>query len=383
MIAWDDPRTDVLLNPRLTADDAARVHALIAAVPPLASHVWLTTSGATGRLKPVALAKHSLLVSAEAVNRHLDSGARDVWLNVLPTFHVGGLGVHARAYLSGARVVTLESWDVSAFVRALAEEWVTLTSLVPAQVFDLVQASHQAPPSLRAVVVGGGVLGEELRQRARARGWPTLPSYGTTECASQVATADLASLDRHDAPDLRLLPHIAARTDPVGRLEIRSDALFTGYATDTGLEDPKRDGWWRTDDLGAVRGETLVVHGRADDVIKIGGELVNLAALETRLAEAIAATAPDTDAAVIALPDPRLGQAITLAVATPDPATAARLRDAFNAAVLPFERARTCHCVHAIPRTALGKVARRPLEEMLQATNNDRPTPYPPDRLPA
>ncbi|MDH5198583.1 MAG: AMP-binding protein [Gemmatimonadota bacterium] len=373
MITWDDPRTDVLLNPRLPGADAARVRQLIAAVPALEAHVWLTTSGATGRLKPVALAKQSLLLSAEAVNRHLESNTRDVWLNVLPTFHVGGLGIYARAHLSGARVVTLESWEVKTFVRALAEEWVTLTSLVPAQVYDLVQDSQQAPPSLRAVVVGGGALAEDLWRRARALGWPVLPSYGATECASQIATADLASLRATPPPALRLLPHVSARTDADGHLEIRSDALFTGYASDAGLDDPKHDGWWDTGDLGAIHGETLVVHGRADDVVKIGGEVVNLAALEMRLAEVLAATAPATDAVLIALPDPRLGQVIALAVVTPDPATAEHIQDAFNAAVLPFERARIMRRVTKIPRTALGKVARRQLEEMLQAVSPDRP----------
>jgi O-succinylbenzoic acid--CoA ligase len=363
MIAWDDPRTDVLLNPRLPSPDAARVRELIAGVPALEGHVWLTTSGATGRLKPVALAKRALLVSAEAVNRHLDSDDHDVWLNVLPAFHVGGLGIHARAHLSGARVVAREPWDVGSFVRAVTEERVTLTSLVPAQVYDLVRNSHQAPPSLRAIVVGGGALAEDLRVRARALGWPVLPSYGATECASQIATAGLASLAEGNAPDLRLLPHVSARMDPDGRLEIRSAALFTGYATDAGLDDPKHDGWWTTGDLGTVKASVLVVHGRADDVVKVGGELVNLAALEQRLADVVTATAPDADAALVRVKDVRLEWTVGLAVASVDPMTAHRVRDAFNAAVLPFERIRVCHVVATIPRTALGKVARGELEE--------------------
>ena len=46
--------------------------------------------------------KSALLASAEAVNKHLESDKRDTWVNPLPHFHVGGLGILARTYLSGA-----------------------------------------------------------------------------------------------------------------------------------------------------------------------------------------------------------------------------------------------------------------------------------------
>jgi o-succinylbenzoate---CoA ligase len=362
VIGWESRSTEVLLNPRLPADDAELVRRLVARIP-LEGHVWVTTSGSTGRLKPVALSKRAILTSAAAVNAHLRSDASDVWLNVLPTFHVGGLGVHARAHLSGAQVVTLEHWDPAGFGSRRMAHGVTVTSLVPTQVFDLVRAGLRPPPSLRAAVVGGGALAPELYAQARAIGWPLLPSYGATECASQIATADITSLERNAFPVFTLLPHVTARTDAGGRLEIRSDALFTGYATESGLEDPKADGWWCTDDLGTVTGRTLAVHGRADDTVKVGGELVNLAALESRLAEALARIAPATDAALFAAPHERLGQVVGLAIATTDPGMVARVQDALNAAVLPFERVRVALMVPAIPRTPLGKVRRGELTE--------------------
>ena len=63
------------------------------------------------------------------------------------------------------------------------------SSLVPAQVLDLVRAGLRPPPVLRAIVVGGGAISAELYRDARALGWPVLPSYGMTECCSQIATA--------------------------------------------------------------------------------------------------------------------------------------------------------------------------------------------------
>jgi O-succinylbenzoic acid--CoA ligase len=326
-IDWLSDDSHVLLNPRMPDAERERLESF---VTPLPGHLWLATSGTTGSLKLTALSKRAMLASAAAVNRHLQASADDVWLCVLPTFHVGGLGIYARAFLSGARVVT-EGW-----------EGVTLASLVPAQVSDLVRAGTPAPPSLRAVVIGGGALSASLHEQARALGWPLLPSYGMTECCSQVATATA------DAPALQLLDHIEARIEDDGRLALRSEALFTGYATEAGFIDPKMDGWFVTEDLAVLEGRTLRVEGRRGDFVKIGGESVDLSRLDRILADLGA------DAAAVAFPDERLGHVIALAIASGDDS----IVEAFNARVFPFERARRVLRVPEIPRTPLGKIMR-------------------------
>ena len=356
MIPWEDPSTETLLNPRLPPDDLDRVRRLVARAGPLAGHVWLATSGVSGRLKPVALAKRALLASAAAVNVHLRATARDVWLNPLPAFHVGGLGIHARAYLSGTRVIALDPWAPEPYCTAAAAAGATLSALVFTQVFDLVRAGLRAPPALRAVVVGGGALAPALYQRARALGWPLLPSYGATECGSQAATAELASLERDAVPDLRVLPHLALRAGPDTRIEIRGASLLTGYATDRGLDDPKRDGWWRTGDLGLVREGTVTVSGRVGEVVKVLGESVALGPLQLTLGIVMLDLRFAGDAALYALPDERAGWRIGLAYAGADPAAAATLGAAFNERVAPYERVMDVVEVARIPRSALGKV---------------------------
>ncbi len=363
-IDWLSDESHVLLNPRMPEEERRRLASFVVDLP---GHVWLATSGTSGVLKLTALSKRALLASAAAVNRHLQSDASDVWLCVLPAFHVGGLGIYARAFLSGARVVT-GGWD-----------GVTIASLVPAQVSDLVRDRVTPPDSLRAVVVGGGALSEELYAAARALGWPLLPSYGMTECCSQVATAlltgpppsrrltgrrlagpsergrDARATAGEDAggpprfPDLTLLDHIEARIESDGRLALRSDALLTGYATETGFFDPKVDGWFVTEDIATLDGRILNVEGRRGDFVKIGGESVDLSRLDRILAGLHA------DAAVFPIPDERLGHVIGLAVASGD---AEAIASAFNARVFPFERARRIVRVPEIPRTPLGKIIR-------------------------
>jgi O-succinylbenzoic acid--CoA ligase len=396
VIDWQSDETHLLLNPRLPEEDLRRLERLAAEAPPLPAHVLLATSGTTGALKLTALSKRALLASAAAVNRHLESTVADVWCCVLPAFHVGGLGIHARAFLSGARVVEA-GWDPYGFAALVAAEGVTLSSLVPAQVRDLLQAGLSGPPSLRAIVIGGGAFSNELYAEAVAAGWPVLPSYGMTECCSQVATArpgspDLIVLDHMEVEERFLRPPLCLCVSVVNTNELRSverdhsqeatlcdarhaggqhrgteaqrgtkesllafrgESLLTGYITEDGFHDPKVDGWLLTEDRGTVDGRTLRIHGRSGDFLKIGGESVDLARLDQ-----ILMSIAGLDAAVVAVPDARLGHVIHLAIASED---GARIAAEYDTRVLPFERARAVHRVAAIPRTPLGKLMRQKL----------------------
>ena len=362
---WDTDGTEVLLNPRMPEDTRALLLNAQAALPRLSAHVWLTTSGSSG-LKWVALSKAALLASAAAVNTHLEATQADSWALPLPLFHVGGLGILARAYLSGAKVHQWgeAKWEARAFQAFLADTGAALTSLVPTQLHDLVQTGLPCPPALRAAVIGGGALNPDLGRAARALGWPALPSYGLSECCSQVATAAVTSGAEEwaDAPPLLLLPHITARADADGRLQIQSPALLSGYglidADGTArFVDPKEDGWFLTEDRGSVTGNVLTIAGRLGDFVKIGGESVDVARLN-RLWER--QNVPES--VLVAVPDTRLGAAIHLAAA--GGITEAALTEAvraYNAAVLPFERVQQTHRLTALPRSPLGKLLRTAL----------------------
>jgi len=325
MIDFESAESHLLLNPRMPSAERGRLEKL---VPDVAAHVFVATSGSTGDIKLVALSKQAILASANAVNERLNMTSRDVWAAVLPTFHVGGLGVYARCHLAGARALPMP-WDP----RAFAESEATIASLVPAQVQDLIAAQLRPSPTLRAILVGGGIFNFERGN------WPALPSYGMTECCSTIAIEET------------LLGHIEARRESDGRLAFRGPSLFTGYATEHGLIDPKIDGWFVSEDLGEVDGRTLRVIGRAGDFVKIGGESVDLKRLDRILYELAG-----NEAAIVAVADERLGHVIHLATAI-EPTFVG----AFNERVHPFERIRAVHRVESIPRSPLGKLLRAKL----------------------
>lgn len=347
-------RTAVLLqNPRAPLTQPP------AALPE--GHLVFPTSGSTGMPSLVCLTPEALMANAAAVNDWLEATSDDVWLRVLPEFHVGGMSIRYRAELSGSRVIAEEGkWDAGRFVRLLTEHGITLTSLVPAQVYDLAAAGLRAPHSLRAVLVGGGRLEDSLAKQAQALGWPLLPSYGMTEASSQIATARPGGDGR-----MELLPCWEARTDASGRLSIRGAPLLSGRLRPSNGEwsfEPAGDsaGWFTTADRAALDGRFLTPLGRCDRVVKVLGELVDLDALETALA---AAGLPPDRGVVIALPEARAGVRPWLVSDWPE---AAACVERANAQLPPFARLAGEKRL-ALPRSPLGKVLRGELAAQLAA----------------
>lgn len=373
-IDWESDDTLVLMNPKIPTDQRVFLEQELRATG-LEGHIWVSTSGSSSTsnlaAKWVALSKKAILTSAEAVNRHIEAQKNDCWICALPGFHVGGIGIHARGHLAGCSVVEYKGkWNPAIFQQACHESQGTLTALVPTQLYDLVQENLAAPSSLRATVIGGGALNKQLYFAAKRLGWNPLPSYGLSECASQVATASLESLNKDGFPELELLTHIeeAALTED-GCLKIRSPSLLTIYAIvdqkSCFLTDPKIEGWLPTEDIATINGRCLTVHGRTTDIVKVGGENVNIEALNQLLSDISAGI--QGDQVIVAMPCERKGHEVQMATANTPNDAVNRLVCTFNNQVLPFERIRAVHFIEAIPRTPLNKVKKQLLKKMCQS----------------
>jgi O-succinylbenzoic acid--CoA ligase len=355
LINWKSEQTHILLNPRWPAAELARMTQL-AESKKFKSHIWLASSGSYNK-KLIALSKEAMLASAVAVNEHLKITAQDNWLNVLPQFHVGGLGIYARAFVSGAAVHELSQWSPHEFIETIEKNNLTLSALVPTQVFDLIDVGFKAPLCLRAVVVGGAPLSQTQYQKARQLGWPLLPSFGMTECCSQIATAGVNSLRYFNYPDLQILNHCKLDSDIEKKLIIQSPALATGYFEI--LEDnPKwieieKGGLFQSEDVVEIMGTVLKPLGRGADFVKIGGESVSLFELR-ELLEKLTPPAWRQQVALTAVDSERLGHQLYL-FTTPN-VDAQVLKRTFDAKVAPYEKIREIKVIDEIPRSDLGKV---------------------------
>jgi O-succinylbenzoic acid--CoA ligase len=314
------------LNPRLPDSEQSNLTALYRELQ-FKGHLFLATSG-TERLKLVVLKKEALLCSAESVNAHINAAKNDRWLNPLPLFHVGGLSIHARADLSQSTVITLSKWSVKAFMDAIITHHITLTSLVPTQLFDLVVQGRVCPPSLRQVFIGGSALSDTIKSKAIQLGWPILPCYGMTETASQIMVNGT------------IYPHVEIKQDSLGRLMVKSECLFTGYCEwvdgQPQLIDPKVEGWFLTDDYCEISSEgEVTVLGRCSEMVKVGGELVNMQRVNLLLEASKLQIQFSGSAMLVAKPDERLGHVIVLKTEFGD---SEALVEDYHCRCLPFER---------------------------------------------
>lgn len=353
--------SQLLLNPRLSTHEQDLLKDLYRRFADFPSHVWIASSGSAQKIaeskKLYALSKKAILASAKAANEHLQVTHRDRWLNVLPHFHVGGLGIHARAFLSDSSVVDLTEnpWSPLEFTQSCQSQQITLSSLVPTQVFDLVSLQLRAPESVRAIVVGGAALSPELYRRARALGWRLLPSFGMTEFCSQIATADLLSLTQTEFPKaLKILNHVQIKIGQNGCLAIDGASKFTGFAQDLAGEKKWTQGplgAFETSDRGEILDGFLIPLGRGVEFVKIKGEGVSLLWLREKLFE----LSSKEHVTLIALPDSRDGAKLVL-VGEETKDSLQMIASEYNKQSSPYERVSCVVHVPRMPRTELGKI---------------------------
>ncbi|BDS08352.1 hypothetical protein NT6N_33920 [Oceaniferula spumae] len=373
---WLSADTHVLANPRdlVACSEAGTIQQWSKSEPRLSGHMLFRTSGSTGKGKWVALSKSALLASARAVNDFLEVTAADRWLLTLPLFHVGGVGIAARAYLSGSMIVrTSEKWEPVHCHRQLTDEKITLTSLVPAQLSDLVRLDLAAPESLRAVLIGGGRLDDTLYKKATELEWPVRETYGMTETASQVATAKAGERK------LNVLPCWEVFENSDGCLRVKGEALFTGYVgcenDSCFLEEPHdAEGWFLTNDRGALTKGQLTIQGRADRCVKILGELVDLNEVEQTIHATMEALGYSyQELAVMAVEPPTTGEyrdvrrGVLLVVCIEQSDNFSKVLECYNERCQPLHRIKGIAVLDPLPRTAIGKISYAELQQILKS----------------
>ena len=254
------------------------------------------TSGSSGTPKIVAhrLANHL----ANARGSLVPIEQNDAWLLSLPLFHVGGLAILFRCFLEGACVVIPQA-DLSLTEQLLMAP-ITHLSLVPTQLYRLLQQPefHFSKTHVKHLLLGGAPLPESLIEQCKAQQLIPWVSYGLSEMASQVCTAQAGQ------PGLVGKP-LNGRQVTISNKEIcvKGETLFAGYyQADGSLQLPLDDeGWFHTGDAGYWQNDELVITGRIDNQFSSGGENIQPEQIEQQLlqhpavAQAIVVPVPDDE----------------------------------------------------------------------------------------
>jgi fatty-acyl-CoA synthase len=338
------------------------------------------TSGSTGRPKGVVLSQRALFFNAVNSAHMHELTARDTILTTLPLFHVGGLNILSLPALhAGATLILHPRFDPAAALDALEGDAVTLTVLVPAQLDAMV--AHPRWPSadlsrLRCITTGSTIIAEAYVRRFHARGVPLIQVYGSTETCPIASYVPIADATRKPGSvgkaalhcELRLVDESGREpaTGAPGEIQVRGPSVLDGYwSKPEETAAAFADGWYRSGDVGHFDDEGfLYVDGRQRDVIITGGENVYPAEIENVLAE----SPKVAEVAVIGRPDPRWGDAVVAIVA---PAagvelTADEVIGLLQGRIARYKHPREVVFVPALPRTALGKVRREALRDLVR-----------------
>ncbi|MCF2528032.1 class I adenylate-forming enzyme family protein [Yinghuangia soli] len=342
--------------------------------------------------------------------------AADVLLNPFPMVNMAGLGgMFVPWLMTGAVLVQHHPFDPAVFFGQIAAEQVTYTVVPPAllaMVLGTAGLPEGALASLRVVGSGAAPLTEAMTTGWADRfGIEVLNFFGSNEGASLVSGPRTVPDHRDRA---RYFPRFGApgrtwanraaqgmqtrlvdlatgeevtEADRPGELRIKGPGVFAGYLGREPGDAFDAEGWFRTGDIfayatgeepsaSAAAGEPRYLRyvDRAKDIVVRGGMNISAAELEGH----ILAHPEITDAAVVAVPDPVLGErACAVVVTTPGSALGLGglvdfLRDRRIATYKLPERLET---VDVLPRNPVGKV----LKTELRARYRDA-APTAPDR---
>ncbi|KAI5481095.1 hypothetical protein MNV49_006281 [Pseudohyphozyma bogoriensis] len=296
----------------------------------------------------------------------------------VPLFHATGchssLGVMT---VSGGKVVMMYKWNIDVAAKLIVDEKVTTAGGMPFMAMELIDSIiTKGGHTLEAIGYGGGPASQALPESIKSR-CKTDPQqgYGATELSS--ACCNFQGEDYVLRPGSTGLPCLIndiktvdenGKTLPaggVGEIYVKGVNRCNGYwknekATKEVFLD---DGYYKTGDIGYLDKEGfLYILDRSKDMIIRGGENIATVTVESALYEDDRVL----DAAVVPVPDPKLGELVAAVVVTkPD-----HHGKVSEAELISFVTSRLPkHCIpvmidvrqETLPRSGIGKTLKTTL----------------------
>ena len=145
--------------------------------------IQMKTSGSTGRPKQISLKREHMINSAKATASFFDLQEGAKVLHCLPLGYIAGRMMLVRAMVLG--------WEMD-FVEAsgapeIPDKFYDFSAMVPLQV----QHSIDKLQNIRALIVGGGLVSDNLKDRLTNLNTEIYATYGMTETITHVALAPL------------------------------------------------------------------------------------------------------------------------------------------------------------------------------------------------
>jgi HIP---CoA ligase len=317
------------------------------------------TSGTTGRAKGVMMTHAQNLRWTRTWCDTVGLTEGDRYLIVNPFFHMFGYKAGCiTSLMRGATILPVPVFDVPGVLELVEREKVTVLPGPPTLYHSLLSARGQSDlSSLRVAVTGSADIPVELIRRIRGE----LPfqviftGYGLTEAGTVTLSKPGDSFEDIATTVGTPCDGYEVRIAADGEVLVRSQCVMKGYLDDPAAtaEAIDADGWLHTGDLGSLDGGgRLRILGRKKDMFIVGGFNAYPAEIEGFLLEHPAVA----QAAVIGVPDERLGQAGKAFVVRQADISADDLLTWARARMAGFKVPRHVEFLEELPLNATGKV---------------------------
>jgi cyclohexanecarboxylate-CoA ligase len=288
--------------------------------------VLLLSSGTTSLPKGIMHSSNTLRYATEQVLRRWELTAADRHLVVCEFGFVGSLVFgYLAALLSGATAVLLPRWDAAEALRLIGQHECSYVLFMPTHGADVLRAARTcAPgwPSLRVLATPGQPR-ERRIELYEVFGRPPLADYGLSEVPGHVAHGLAESWEKVTGTEGLPFPGttvaiLGTDDQPLppgqpGAVVVNGPSRFLGFLGNEELTRESLTSWggYRTGDVGHLDEQGhLVYRGRSKDIIRRGGITLVPAEIEAALLHHPAIR----EAAVVPLPDERLGERACAAV---------------------------------------------------------------------
>lgn len=343
----------------------------------------LYTSGSTGKPKGVVLSHRNMVAGAASVAGYLQNTSSDRILSVLPLSFDAGLSQLTTGFLSGASVYLMDYLLPRDVLKAISKHTITGITGVPTlwNALARLEWPDECSVSLRYLANTGGAMPESTT-RALAGKLPNTDlflMYGLTEAFRSTYLPPAQALEKPNSVG-RAIPNaevLIVRPDgsecsPLehGELVHRGSLVALGYwknpsataerfkpAPGQAPELPIQElAVWSGDTAYKDEDGDIFFVSRADAMIKTSGYRVS----PTEIEEEAMAVPGINNAVAVAAPDPNLGQAIVLFVASEEPAAEVekRLNTALARALAAYMLPRRIVVESALPLNPNGKIDR-------------------------
>ena len=341
----------------------------------------LFTSGTEGFPKGVMLTHNNIIAAEKALAAKVNFSSFDVLLMPAPVGHATGFhhGV-TLPFIFSATSVLQDIFRPEESLQLIEQEGCTCGMGATPFVYDMFEVLKKKSydiSSLRFFLCGGASVPRSLMENAQQAGFRVLGVYGSTESVPHAACCCLDPVDKIISTDGCAVAGVEVKViDHQGQIALEGEELSRGPNVFIGyLKEPEltakaldSDGWYHSGDLCAIDDKGyLRITGRKKDMIVRGGENISSREIE----EVLLRHTNIREAAVVAMPDPRLGEKVCAFVVLNDHQEKPELKD-----ILAFfvqQEAPKYKCperlefLNKLPRTESGKIQKYVLRDIVRA----------------